>query len=183
MVKKSVTDDLPAMIDLKVTNPLIYLKLWWKKFIKNEGIDIKIRIHLLTTFVILLAIFGGTFGLGLLTSTLRTVPVIKDVIPTPIPPTATPDPWRDTAYAGILRKTAEEKFYLQTGDGQAVTLFVSVNVNLNKYIGKKIFASGRYNKLDDILYVTDASDLEVLIQSSPIPTLSPTPVSSLTPSL
>jgi ParB family chromosome partitioning protein len=90
---------------------------------------------------------------------------------------------RDTAYAGILRKTAEEKFYLQTGDGQAVTLFVSVNVNLNKYIGKKIFASGRYNKLDDILYVTDASDLEVLIQSSPIPTLSPTPVSSLTPSL
>jgi hypothetical protein len=82
-----------------------------------------------------------------------------------------------------LRKTAEEKFYLQTGDGQAVTLFVSVNVNLNKYIGKKIFASGRYNKLDDILYVTDASDLEVLIQSSPIPTLSPTPVSSLTPSL
>lgn len=91
------------------------------------------------------------------------------------------NPIRDTAYSGILRKSAD-KFYLERVDGQAINLLIPDNVNLNNFIGKRIFATGTFNSLTQYLTVLDATDLEVL-PSSPvtIPTTSPSPSPADTP--
>lgn len=137
-------------VDLKITNPLVFIKKWWKRVIGNEGIEIKIKIRPITTLLILALILTGSYGLGLITAVLAQVPYIKDIVPTPPPvatPTATPDPWKDTAYQGMLRySTVTQKYYLTTASAEAITLEVPPPIDLSKLIGKKIFAVGKYNK-------------------------------------
>ena len=29
----------PLLVDLKVTNPIVYIKAWWKKVVANDGVD------------------------------------------------------------------------------------------------------------------------------------------------
>jgi len=172
-------DSTPPLLSFKVTNPITYLKLWWRKVMYNEGIDFRFRVHPVTAVVIVAVILGGTFSAGFIVSALRTVPVVKDFLPSPTPlpvVTPTPDPNRPAAYSGILRKGTDGRFYLQTGDGQAVNLIIPSNVSLEKYVGKRIFATGTYNTQTQFLTVTDATDLEVLPQQAVIvPTITPSP--------
>lgn len=189
LVSKLTTseDSTPPLLSFKVTNPITYLKLWWRKVMYNEGIDFRFRIHPVTAVVIVAVILGGTFSAWFIVSALRTVPVVKDFLPSPTPlpvVTPTPDPNRPAAYSGILRKGTDGRFYLQTGDGQAVNLIIPSNVSLEKYIGKRIFATGTYNTQTQFLTVTDATDLEVLPQQAVVvPTInpSPTPAPTTTP--
>src|SRR5258705_10736413 len=104
----------PDLINFKVSNPVTYLRLWWKKVIANEGINIKIKP--LTAIILTIIVVGGVYGGGYLTAMniLRKIPIVNQFVP---PSSPAPNPFRDTAYAGILRKSGE-KFYLQTGDGQ-----------------------------------------------------------------
>lgn len=172
-------DSTPPLLSFKVTNPITYLKLWWRKVMYNEGIDFRFRIHPVTAVVIVAVILGGTFSAGFIVSALRTVPVVKDFLPSPTPLpviTPTPDPNRPAAYSGVLRKGTDGRFYLQTGDGQAVNLIIPTNVSLEKYVGKRIFATGTYNTQTQFLTVTDTTDLEVLPQQAVIvPTITPSP--------
>lgn len=178
--KKPVQAD-PPLVSFSVTNPVTYLKSWWKRIIGNEGVEVKVKIHPLTTLVIVLILFSGTFSLGAITALLHDVPVLKEVLPLPSI-TPLPDPWRDAAYSGTLRKIADGKFYLQTVDAKAINLAIPDNVNLEKYVGKRIFASGRYNVDSGVLEVTDATDLEVLPQQAQIvATIAPTPTSTPIP--
>ncbi len=177
------TDNTPPLLSFKITNPVTYLKLWWRKIMSNEGIDFRFRIHPITAVVITLIILGGTFSAGFIVSALRNVPVVSQFIPTPTPLPATPNPIRDTAFTGILRKVATNQYYLQTGDGQAVTLQVPTNVDLESLIGKRIFASGKYNTQTGILLVENATSLEVLIKSTSVPTSSPSPTPTPEPTI
>jgi len=38
----------PLLVDVKVTNPVTYLRRWWEKVIGNEGISLSVKIHPLT---------------------------------------------------------------------------------------------------------------------------------------
>ncbi len=142
-----------------------------------EGIDIKFRIHPITAIVCAIILVTGAGSVRFLIRTAQynanKVPFLSSIIPSPLP---TPDPWRDSAYSGILRKTTDGKFYLQTASAQAITLSIPANVNLEKYVGKRIFASGRYNIQTQILVVTEGTPLEVLPPVIvTVPTSSPTP--------
>lgn len=162
----------PDLINFKVSNPVTYLRLWWKKVIANEGVSIKIKP--LTAIVITVIAVGGVYGGGYLTAmnVLRKIPIVKDVIPQITP---SPNPFRDTGYSGIVRKSVD-KFYLQTGDGQAINLIIPSNVSLENFIGKRIFATGSFNTVTGYLTVINATDLEVLPASPvPVPTSSPSP--------
>lgn len=44
------------MVDVKVTNPVTYLKLFLKKLLKNEGIDIRLKIKPLTVIAMVSAV-------------------------------------------------------------------------------------------------------------------------------
>jgi hypothetical protein len=163
--------NIPPLVSFEVTNPVTYLKLWWRRVMLNEGIDFRFRIRPLTAIALMTIFALGGFGLGRITFPAES-PIIK-YIPQ-LAPTPTPDPWKETAFTGLLRQSGT-RFYLVTSEAEAITLDVPENVNLSKYIGKRILAVGRYNRITGVLFVTDASDLEVLLQSAPIPTTSPSP--------
>lgn len=181
---KKTTPSDPPLVSFSVTNPVTYLKSWWKRIIGNEGVEIKIKVRPLTTLLIVVVLFSGTFSLGALTALVHNIPVLREVLPL-----ATDSPvvdlWRDEAYSGILRKIADGKYYLQTTDAKAINLTIPSNVNLEKYVGKRIFASGRYNIVSGFLEVTDATDLEVLpLQAQTVATIAPTatPIATNKPS-
>lgn len=156
----------------KVTNPITYFKKWWNKIIGNEGVEFKssFRVHPLTALAIVFIIASGSFGLGLLVKLANRNPAIQYI--TSFAASPTPDPWVESAYSGKLETNSSNVFYLITNLDVVIRLEVPENVNLTKFIGKRILATGRYNKETKILYVTDAKDLEVLPnQTQQIPTV------------
>ena len=175
----------PDLVNLKVTNPLVYIKYWWKRIMANEGIDMRFRMKPLTVFGVALIAFSLAFGLG------------GVVLPTFFPwmkinngtqSTATPTPQlellKDTALKGTLTKTNTNppKFYLITTSTEAVTLEIPVGFNLNTLVGKRILAVGTYDSKNKVLEVEDIQDLEVLSTTPvPIPTTTPTPKPTETP--
>jgi len=73
-----------------------------------------------------------------------------------------------------------KKYYLITTSAEAITLEVPVNIDLASFVGKRILASGNYNKGTRTLVVVDAQSMEVLpTKAVMIPTqtvtLTPTP--------
>lgn len=158
----------PPLIDVKVTNPVTYLKKWWAKIIGNEGVDFRLHFHPLTAMAIALVIISVSFGLGLQISPS----------PSPIPTSSsTPEPiLKDTAFVGTLHYSdPTAKFYLvTTSSAQAITLIVPDAINLESLIGKRIFAAGAYSKSARTLQIADAKDMEILPKTPvPIPTTPP----------
>jgi hypothetical protein len=168
------TNDEPPLVDVKVTNPLTYIKRWWARIIGKEGIDFRFRVRPLTAIAIALIITTVAFGLGSFVLPFS-IPFFK-YNPKPIA-LPTPDPWRETAFTGTLQYSSQTvKYYLLTSSSEAITLDVPNNVNLEGSVGRRIFAAGKYNKTTRILIVADAKDLEVLPKNPvPIPTTSPSP--------
>jgi hypothetical protein len=171
--------ELP-LVDIKVTNPITYLKSWWKRIIGNEGIEFRIRVRPLTAIAISLIIVSVSFGIG------------RFVLPFDMPffeytpkelPSPTPDLTRDTAFSGTLRFTeANERYYLITTSSEAIVLEVPENIDLEKLVDRRIFATGKYNENTRTLVVNDASDLEILPKEAEIvPTTTPTPTSTPLP--
>lgn len=181
----------PPILDVKVTNPLTYIKRWWKKIIGNEGMEFRLRVRPLTAIAIAVIVsamaFGGyslvpSFGVGRLVLPVN-LPFFK-YIPEPPPlPLPTLNPWRETAFTGTVQfSRLIGKYYLITSSSEAITLDVPSNIDLKDFIGRRIFAAGKYNKSTRTLKVSDASNLEVLPKKPiPIPTTPPTPTTTPTP--
>jgi len=147
----------PPLIDLKVTNPLTYLKSWWKRVISNEGIDFRFRIHPLTA--IALTVIVATFGFGVgRFSLISEKPYIKY---TPVQPTPTAEIFRQTAFSGTLQLT-NLKYYLITNSSEAINMEVPKDVDLKPLVGRRIFATGQYSDRSNLLIVGQATDLEIL---------------------
>ena len=180
------TTNPPDLVNVKITNPLVYIKYWWKRIMANEGIDLRLRVKPLTVFGVSLIAFSLAFGLGgvVLPVAFPGLKINGIIYPSPTP---TPEIiWKDTALKGTLTKTNTEpiKFYLVTTSTEAVTLEVPVGFNLITLVGKRILAVGTYNSKDKVLEVEDIQDLEVLSTTPvPIPTSPPTPTPTPSPSL
>lgn len=161
------------LVFLKVTNPIVYIKKWWKSVIGNEGIDFHFRIRPLTAIALAAVIASIGFGVGV---QIEPKPPTKSPTPTPVE-------WKETAYTGTLKYSeATQKFFLVTSSSaEAITLDIPDNLNLESLVEKRILAAGNYSKAQRVLVVADAKDLEVLPKSPvPIPTLSPTPTATPT---
>lgn len=165
----------PPLVDLKVANPVTYIKLWWKRVIGNEGISVSYKVKPLTAVLLLFVVagtFAGTFSLGRISIPEPLIRYVPQLAPAP-----SPSPWKETAFTGNLKYTeATKKYYLVTTSSEAITLQVPTNIDLSKFVGKRILASGNYNKSTRTLVVSDAQDMEVLpVKAVTIPTLIPTP--------
>ena len=149
------------LVEVKVTNPITYLKNWWNKVMGKEGIDFQFRIHPITAVAMAAAIALVSFGAGRFS---LNIPFLKYEVATSPVPTSTPAAWKDTAYTGTLQfSEATGKFYLTvTSSSELITLEVPENISLVNYVGKRILAIGKYNKATKILVVVDAKTLEVL---------------------
>ncbi|CAN5353993.1 hypothetical protein BH10PAT1_BH10PAT1_4920 [soil metagenome] len=168
-----ISDETAPLVNFSLNNPWPAIKSWIKKFIGSEAITIRIP------FILAIAIIA--FGLG--GATLRSkIPLINSLFPSPTPAVniVTSD-WTDSALTGTLQVTPNtNKYYLLTSSSVAISLQFDKTVDLNKYIGKRILASGSYNSKTHILIITDVLSLEVL-PASPVPIITQTPSPTPTP--
>lgn len=172
----------PPLVDVKITNPLTYIKSWWKKIIGNEGIDIRVRVKPLTAIAISIIILSVTLGIGKFVLPFK-IPFFvytSTVTPTPVPGDIE---YRDTAFTGTLRHTLlTNRYYLTTSSSEAINLKVPDNVDLEDFVGRRIFASGKYHDATRTLLVVDAANLELLPEEAEtIPTIVVTPTPEFTP--
>ncbi len=177
------TTNPPDLLNVKITNPLVYIKYWWKRIMANEGVDLRLRVKPITAIAFAIVAFSLAFGLGGVVFPFA-FPWLKINNGTVATPTPTPEIWKDTALKGTLTKTntVPIKFYLVTTSTEAVTLEVPVGFNLITLVGKRILAVGTYNSKDKVLEVEDIQDLEVLPAIPvPIPTSASTPTPSPNP--
>ncbi|KKP38723.1 hypothetical protein A2130_01305 [Candidatus Woesebacteria bacterium GWC2_33_12] len=173
------TTNPPDLVSLKITNPLVYIKYWWKRIMANEGLDMRIKVKPLTIFGVALILFSLAFGLGgVVLPTFFPWMKFNDGTTATASPTSQPQILKDTALKGTLTKTNTNpvKFYLITTSTEAVTLEIPVGFNLISLVGKRILAVGSYDSKNKVLEVEDIQDLEVLSTTPvPIPTVTPTP--------
>jgi len=171
------TEKDPPIVDVKVRNPITYIKKWWKKTVENEGVYFSFRVRPLTALAIALVVTSLTLGIGKFVLPFS-IPFFE-YNPSPDQPILpTPEPWKETAYTGTLRYSeATGKYYLLvTSSSEAITLQVPENIKLSNFVGRRIFAAGKYYKSTRTLVVASASDTELLPAApSTIPTTSPTP--------
>jgi hypothetical protein len=172
-IKQDLRRKEPPLVDLKVSNPITYLKSWWKRIIGNEGIDFRFRIRPLTAIAISIIVVTVSMGIGKFVFPFK-IPFF--VYTSRISPTPTPNLLRQTAFSGTLRTDSAERYYLLTSTSEAITLNVPENIDLSTLIGRRILATGSYHPDTRTLEVSDALDLEVLpkeAESIPTTTLSP----------
>ncbi len=173
----------PDLVNFRITNPLVYIKYWWKKIMAHEGITIKITAKPVTVFGVALIAFSLAFGLGgvVLPFAFPWIKVKSNAVSVQQSPTPTPNDWRETAIKGTLKKTntIPVKFFLLTSSDEAVTLQVPTNLNLLSLVGRRILVTGNYNQKQKTLIISDVQDLEVLPTTPvPIPTQTPAPTNT-----
>lgn len=170
----------PPLVNLQVSNPVTYLKSWWKRVVGGEGIDFHFRIKPLTAIALTIIIATFGFGLGRFVFTMEK-PYIK-YIPSQSDSTSTPILERETAFSGTLQLSGSGKYYLLTATSEAVTLEVPENVNLSTLVSRRIFAAGLYNESLRTLKVSEASAMEVLPKKKEaVPTVASPSASSVSP--
>jgi hypothetical protein len=168
----------PPLINFQLTNPIVYIKAWWKKLIGNEGIKLTLQIKPVTAVILALIFCGAGFGVGRITIPDPLLPYLPIASPTPTP---SPNPWRETAFTGKLQ-FANNKYFLLTTSAEAITLEAPTTINLAKLVGKRILIVGQYNKVTKTMVVVDTTDLEILPTTPvPLPTITPSPIPSPTP--
>ncbi len=172
----------PPLVDIKVTNPLTYLKKWWNKVIGNEGINFSFKIRPLTAIAITAVVASIAFGVGRFVFPFQ-VPFFRFEETGNAGPTASPEViWKSTAFTGTLQYSSLiSRYYLVTTSSEAINLDVPSYLDLKDFIGKRILAIGDYNRTSRVLKVTDTKDMEVLPKLPvPIPTVTPTPTPAAT---
>ena len=102
------TTNPPDLVNLKVTNPLVYIKYWWKRILANEGLEAKVKVKPLTIFGLAIIIFSGVFGLGgvvfpIFFPNLK----INNNVVTTTTLTSIPEILKDTALKGTLTKQTQ----------------------------------------------------------------------------
>ena len=157
----------PPLLAIQVTNPVTYLKKWWAKVMANEGVDIRFRIHPITMIMVTAVLTSGGFVAGRVTLPEPVVRYIPQLAPAP-----SPSPWKETAFTGTLAERGG-KYFLTTGEGEAISLQVPSVVNVKKLVGRRILAIGSYNSTTKVFKVKDASDIEIVIGVQPVPLVAP----------
>ena len=170
-IKTDLRKKEPPLVDVKVTNPLTYAKSWWKRVIGNEGIDVRVRVKPLTAIAISIIVLTVTLGIGRFVFPFK----IPFFVYTSEEGAATSDKadYRDAAFTGELRHSLlTNRYYLTTDSSEAINLEVPDNVNLKDFVGRRIFAIGKYQEETRTLLVIDAANLELLpSEAETIPTV------------
>jgi len=163
-IKPDLRKKDPPLVDVKVSNPVTYIKSWWKRVMGSEGLDIRIKIKPVTAILISIVVVCICLGL--------TVP-----FKIPFLDQNAFSSSRETAFVGILRFSVENnKFFLETNDSEVINLEIPQNLDLDDFVGRKVFALGSYDDNDRFLIVDNVSNLEIFPATSiPIPTIEPTP--------
>lgn len=134
----------PPLVAVSVTNPVTYLKLFLKRFLKNEGIDIHLKIKPLTV-IGMIAALSISFGAGFNVAQIFF-------------PTSSPILHREVAYQGTVQKTQDGKFYLSLIDNSLwilrPTVFYS---NFNNLVNKQVLLKGNLTADKNVIEVKEVN--------------------------
>lgn len=134
--------DDPPLIDIKVTNPITYFKLWLKRLLKNEGIDLRLRIRPLTAIAIGLAFATFFAGTGF--------SVAKVFFPT-----SSPILKREVSYQGVIQKTDTGSYFLVLSDGVMYRLTPKTKLELDSFISKSVLVRGNLTREPNVINVSE----------------------------
>ena len=177
---KHTSNQTDPLVNFQINNPIPPLKRLLKKIFANEEITIKIPV--LTAIAIVAFGLGGASGFitAVKTQLANNIPLVATIFPTPsVPPS--PSPWISTTLFGTVSKTSNQYFLISEA-GSVVRLLAPQNVNLDRLLGKKILATGLYNKETNDMKVEEAADLLLFSSTAPVPTTVPTPPSPISAS-
>lgn len=148
----------PPMVDLKVTNPVTYFKKWVGKFLKNQDIDIHLKIKPFATIGLILAftaVGGTTFSIGRYFF-----------------PNSSPIFHRAITLQGIVQMSESGQYYLSLPDNTLWTLKpINNNVNLSNYIYKQVVVKGNLTAEANVINVSEviAFDKPTAVIYAPTP--------------
>jgi hypothetical protein len=172
------------LVDIKVTNPITYIKTWWKRITGNEGVEMKVKVKPLTAIAIAIIVVTVSFGVGKIVFPFK-VPFFVYTSDVEEKPQPTENPYREAAFSGTLKYLNQSgRYYLLTGSAEAIYLEVPENINLSNYIGQRIVARGSYEASLKTLVVEETADMEVLpTKAEVIPTTVPEPTNTPAPTI
>lgn len=148
--------DDPPLIDLEITNPVTYFKLWWKKVIGNEGVDVKFsfKIKPLTAMFLVLVIAGAGYGVGRITALLEQTPVAK-YLPLPVSETSA----RLNVFTGRLHYNSDQRqYFLITNEVEGIRIQPMNFEGIGNFRDKYVYAIGVFDPLTRTL---NLSSLEI----------------------
>ncbi|MBN1168404.1 hypothetical protein JXA63_00785 [Candidatus Woesebacteria bacterium] len=143
----TLTGDDAPLVDVKVTNPVTYLKKWWKKIIGNEGIMLKfsLKIKPLTAFLLVAFVVSGGITINLL-NRLRD----KSSVAQYIPAFGYAEPV-ERAFSGRLESDGKGNYFVITA---TEVIRVQSNLDLEPFMGENVLVSGSYSDAVKTLSVT-----------------------------
>jgi hypothetical protein len=182
-IKTDLRKKEPPLVDIKITNPITYLKSWWNKIIGNEGVDFRLKVRPITAIALTVIIITVSLGIGRFVLPFK-IPFFEYTSEDAAALNPTGAPYMETAFTGILHRTlVTNRYYLVTATSEAITLDVPTSIELKDLAGKRIFASGKYYISTNTIVVDSAQDLEILpdeitpvVTSTPVPTAIPTEI-------
>ena len=156
----------PPMVDLKVTNPVTYLKKWVTKFFKNQDIDLHLRIKPFATIGLVIAfsvVSGASYTWGFNSAISKFFPNSSPIL------------HRSISLSGIIQRSETGEYYLSLPDNSLWTLKPkNNNIYLINYINKSVVVKGNLTAEPNVIEVS-----EVISFDKPTPVYSnPTPATS-----
>ncbi len=140
-------DEEPPLINVKITNPVTYLKHWWKKIIANEGIDLRLRVRPLTAIAMGVATVSILTGTGFTIARFYYLPVI---VPNSLVS-------KTTSLVGTIHKSNKQYFLIS--DNKVYTLNYSGD-NLADLINKRVLVVGKLSSSDSVIDSDQITQLE-----------------------
>jgi len=151
---------------------------WFEKITIKSGFDLHIKIKPITLIAIFIALGIFSFAVGRI-STPPEAPVVKY-----IPQTSNNPPvnqWSEASFSGILA-LSDEGLYSIEFYGKKIILSVPYDIELSKYVGRRILVTGLYYSERSLLAITESSAIEILpSKSNLVPTSTPADTPNVSP--
>lgn len=140
----------PPMVDLKVTNPVSYFKKWVDHLLKNQDIDIHLRIKPFATiglFLAFAAVGSTTFSIGRY-----------------LFPNSSPILHRQVVYTGTIKQEGTQSLLVLANSTQWKLKPKASEINLSNLSGRQVVVTGNLNAQPNLIDVS-----EVIVAENPSP--------------
>lgn len=132
----------PPLVAVSVTNPITYLKLFIKRLLKNEGIDIRLKIKPLTVIAIVTGL-SLSFGTGFNVARMFF-------------PNSSPIFHRSITLQGEVQRSESGLYYLALPDNTLWTLRPKIaTIDLNNVVNKQVLVKGNMTAEANVVEVIE----------------------------
>ncbi len=169
-------DNIPAipefekpLVEVAITNPFRKILYWLDQIRRRQTTTFAFKLSI--PLIALPLVIAGFFTLG------RFSGIASQKSQQSLPASPTPTPISDPilSRAGTLKIAVgtKTKYLLALKSGELVVLNVPAAIDLSKYKDKQVLVTGIYNKISNVLAVSDIAEVQIFN-----PTIIPSPIPS-----